>query len=490
MESQKKQVNKSSQFNVGIVGGGIAGSSLALYLSELGINVSLLEKGEGLVNGPPICHLHAGGNFYREISEQQCLTLLAQSIDLLRLYPFAADYRPTVLAVPKHDDGTVDELLPRLHKLQLEYQRLIDENPDNKVLGESRDYFRLFEREQLEALALQEPSQDPQSLEQWMIPIAKYVDLDKLKFPLILVQEFGLNTFRLGAGCTLSLQKNPHCQLLTNSFVTNIIASETGQSWLVDYQQEGVNKQAEFDYLINAAGFRSGKIDDMLGFKRQRLVEFKAAYIARWSDSDCLWPEVVFHGKRGTPNGMAQFTPYPGGYFQLHGMTGDITLFDEGLVNSSEQSAQPKLAEKFLKKIDYKWSEQEMVTRTDRSIELLGSYIPSFKSAKIGAKPLFGAQQIPGGDPTLRATDVSFVNERYARCEAVKASSVLTCADEIVKQMSACYLIDPSIKPTRSFPVTQSISEEEIKEQAEKSAQRRDYPLPLAHLNVAKLPLT
>jgi glycine/D-amino acid oxidase-like deaminating enzyme len=488
--SQKKQVNNISQFNVGIVGGGIAGASIALYLSELGINVSLLEKGEGLVNGPPICHLHAGGNFYREISEQQCMTLLAQSIDLLRLYPFAADYRPTVLAVPKHDDGTAEELIPRLHKLQLEYQRLIDEDPANKVLGESRDYFRLFERDQLEALALQEPSQNPHSIDQWMIPVAKYVDLDKLKFPLILVQEFGLNTFRLGAGCTLSLQENPHCQLLTNCIVTNIIACETDQSWLVDYQQEGANKQAEFDYLINAAGFRSGKIDDMLGFKRQRLVEFKAAYIARWSDSDCLWPEVVFHGQRGTPNGMAQFTPYPGGYFQLHGMTDDITLFEEGLVNSSEQSAQPKLAEKFLNKIDHKWSEQEMLTRTNRSIELLGSYIPSFKSAQIGAKPLFGAQQIPGGDPTLRAADVSFVNERYARCETVKASSVLTCADEIVKQMASCHFIDPSFKPTRSFPVTQSISEQGIKEQAEKLAQQRDYPLSLAHLNVAKIPLT
>ncbi|HEY7866285.1 MAG TPA: FAD-dependent oxidoreductase [Psychromonas sp.] len=487
MVSQKKQADNISTFNVAIVGGGIAGASIALYLSELGINVSLLEKGASLVNGPPICHLHAGGNFYREISEQQCLTLLAQSVDLLRLYPFAADYRPTILAVPKHDDGTADELIPRLHKLQSEYQRLIDLDPENKVLGESRDYFRLFEREQLEALALKEPSKNPQSLEQWMIPVAKYVDLDKLKFPLILVQEFGLNIFRLGAGCTLSLQKNTHCELLTNCTVTDIIARESGKSWLLDYQHEGLNKQAEFDYLINAAGFRSGQIDDMLGFKRERLVEFKAAYVARWLDSDCLWPEVIFHGKRGTPNGMAQFTPYPGGYFQLHGMTDDITLFEKGLVTSSEQSAQPKLAEKFLNKIDHQWSEQEMLTRTNRSIQHLAAYIPSFESAKIGAKPLFGAQQIPGGDPTLRAADVSFVSARYARCETVKASSVLTCADAIVKQMKSCHLIAASIKPIRFFPVTEGISEQDINAQAEKLARQRDYPLSLAHLNITKL---
>ena len=95
-----------------------------------------------------------------------------------------------------------------------------------------------------------------------------------------------------------------------------------------------------------------------------------------------------------------------------------------------------------------------MVTRTDRSRELIGAYVPSFKSAQIRAKPLFGAQQIPGGDQNLRAADVSFANEKYARCEAVKASSFLTCADQIVKQMGYCHLIDPNIKATRSFPIT------------------------------------
>ncbi|WP_372881980.1 FAD-dependent oxidoreductase [Psychromonas sp.] len=486
MAEEKKQADHPNSLNVAIVGGGIAGASIALYLSELGINVSLLEKGPSLVNGPPICHLHAGGNLYREISEQQCLTLLAQSVDLLRLYPFAADYRPTVLAVPEHDSGTPLQLLPRLHKLQSEYQRLIDQDSKNKVLGDSQDYFRLFEREELEALALQEPLQNPQSLAQWMIPVAKYVDLDKLKFPLIMVQEYGLNLFRLSASCTLSLQENDHCQLFTNTTVNNIVASESKQSWIIDYQQGGINKQAEFDYLINAAGFRSGVIDDMLGFKRDRLVEFKAAYVARWSDCNSLWPEVVFFGERGTPNGMAQFTPYPGGYFQLHGMTEDITLFEQGLVASNEQSAQPRLADKFIHKIDFQWSEEEIIERTQRSINHLTPYIPSFQSAQIGAKPLFGAQQIPGGEPSLRAATVSFVGARYARCETVKASSVLTSADEIVEQMIAQNLLAAEIKPSRYFPITQGISEQAINEQAEKLAQQRHYPLSLAHLNSAK----
>ncbi len=90
---------------IAVVGGGIAGSTIALYLSELGLDVSLFEKGPSLVSGPPICHLHAGGNLYREISDQQCVTLLRESIDLVRFYPDAVDYRPTVIAVPEDDKG-------------------------------------------------------------------------------------------------------------------------------------------------------------------------------------------------------------------------------------------------------------------------------------------------------------------------------------------------------------------------------------------------
>ncbi|HHD80114.1 MAG TPA: FAD-dependent oxidoreductase, partial [Campylobacterales bacterium] len=83
---------------IAIVGGGVAGSTAGLYLSQLGLDITLFEQGESLVSGPPFCHLHAGGNLYREISDEQCITLLQQSIDLLRYYPYAIDYRPTVIA--------------------------------------------------------------------------------------------------------------------------------------------------------------------------------------------------------------------------------------------------------------------------------------------------------------------------------------------------------------------------------------------------------
>lgn len=135
---------------IAIVGGGVAGSSIALYLSELGLDVTLFEKGSSLVNGPPICHLHAGGNLYREISDEQCVTLLKQSIDLLRFFPEAVDYRPTVVAVPLDDEAEPEDLCDRLHLLRDEYKQLIEANPENKVLGDVSAYFKTFTKDEIE----------------------------------------------------------------------------------------------------------------------------------------------------------------------------------------------------------------------------------------------------------------------------------------------------------------------------------------------------
>ena len=469
---------------IAIIGGGMAGSSIALYLGEIGLDVTLFEKGVSLVNGPPICHLHAGGNLYREISDQQCVTLLKQSIELLRFYPNAVDYRPTVVAVPIDDKGKPEDLCERLHLLQSEYKSLVETDPLNKVLGEIREYFKIFERSDLEFLQKQETVSKPTNLDEWMIPVAKNIDFDKVKFPLVMVQEYGLNIFRIAATVSLSLKRIENTNVLTNSLVTNITKNTSGHTWLVEYKKHGENKEEEFDYLINAAGFKSGEIDDMLGLKRDRLVEFKAAYVTKWESCDTLWPEVIFYGERGTPRGMAQFTPYPNGYFQLHGMTKDITLFEDGLVKSSKESAQPQLNKRFLDKIDKSWKFSDIEERSKSAIKHVANFIPAFKNGEIASKPLYGAQQIPGNDSSLRASDVSFDEESYARCEIVKASSVLSMADDITSQLIKLGFIDQSSYGTRNFKNINSLVESDIELYAETLCNDRGYPTSLAHRNI------
>jgi hypothetical protein len=470
---------------IAIIGGGVAGATTALYLGQLGMNVTLFEKEPSLVSGPPFCHLHAGGNLYREISDKQCVTLLKQSIDFLRFYPFVVDYRPTVIALPITDSGTPDALLPRLELLTKEYDTLIKADSNNKVLGESANYYKLYEREELESLKKSSLVSKPTTLDEWMIPVAQNIDLDKVQFPLILVQEYGLNLFRLASGAMLALEQIDNVTLLTQTTVTNIQEDHGHEYWNIIYHNKEQIHQESFDYLINATGFRTGKIDDMLGVPCKRMVEFKAAYVSQWEAyKNTLFPEIIFHGKRGTPQGMGQFTPYPNGYFQLHGMTNNITLYKDGLVSNTPLSCQPKLGQNFIDKIEKSWSKKETEERTNSAIKHLSQFIPAFSKAKVASKPLFGAQQIPGDDPTLRVAEVSFPSKHYARCEIVKVSSVIDMIDTIVKEFIQLGYLNASVQEKRNFEYLTHLRENEITNHAQKLCEEREYPRCLANRNV------
>ncbi|SDH00699.1 FAD dependent oxidoreductase [Vibrio xiamenensis] len=461
--------------SVAIIGGGVAGATAAVHLAELGLQVTLLERGQGLVNGPPICHLHAGGNLYREISTDQCIDLLKQSIETVRLYPHSLNIRPTVIAVPTSDGGEPSELLPRLDIIKQCYQEFVRQDARNQVLGDPDDYYQLFSKEQLLALASREQPAKPQTIEEWLIPFAKHTDLEQLKYPVVAVQEYGWSVFRLASSAALVLDKLQNSVTHTG---TEVYAVErAGQQWVLGCRNSEQDFELRCDYLINACGYETGIIDDMVSQPRTRLVEFKAAYVTHWDTAE-QWPEVIFHGPRGTDKGMAQLTPYANGVFQLHGMTKDITLFQHGLVGSSPQSAQPKLPQHLEDKIKHGWPDDERLDRTNKAIAHMQQFIPSYQTATEQGKPLFGAQQIPGEDDTLRAADVTFADHNYARIEIVKGSSALEAARKIVEQWQLFDYQERSIESLH--PSSMQLTLAEVEQKAEQFALERQYPIELA----------
>ena len=465
MTNQSLSQNQSAK-RVGILGGGTAGATIAIRLAALGLETYVFEKNKSLIDGPPMCHLHAGGNLYREIPDEDCVALLKQCIDILRLYPYTIDVRPTVFAVPTRDEGLPEDLLPRLDILTDAYRKLIAEDVNNKVLGEPEDYYQLYSHEQLIELSAREQVTVPSTVDEWMIPVAKYLDLNKVKFPLIVVQEYGWNIFRLAASAQLALEGYEHAHVFNDTQVKQVMpvdcencsnADHHVTKWRIDYQQgagldaEGQSNEKtesiEVDYLVNACGFRTGVIDDMVGVKVTRMVEFKSSYITHWDDTGGQIPEIIVYGNRGTPEGMAQLTPYPGGYFQIHGMSKFITLFDDGLVASSKDSAQPKLPPQYVHYIEDGWDKAPLQARSQQAIDYVAEFVPTFHSARTVGNALYGGQQIPGEDDTLRVADVSlYSNIRYARAENVKASSTLIAADQIVDELAALGLIDRDAK--------------------------------------------
>ncbi len=459
---------------VGILGGGTAGATIAIRLAALGLETYLFEKNKSLIDGPPMCHLHAGGNLYREIPDEDCVALLKQCIDILRLYPYTIDVRPTVFAVPTRDGGLPEDLLPRLDILTDAYRELIAQDDNNKVLGEPEDYYQLYSHEQLIELSEREQVAVPTTVDEWMIPVAKYLDLNKVKFPLIVVQEYGWNIFRLAASAQLALADYDHAHVFTDTQVQQVMpvdcencsnADHHVTKWRIDYQQAAgyesnlesalesrpQTESIEVDYLINACGFRTGVIDDMVGVKVTRMVEFKSSYITHWDNAGGQIPEIIVYGNRGTPEGMAQLTPYPGGYFQIHGMSKFITLFDDGLVASSKDSAQPKLPPQYVHYIEDGWDKAPLQARSQQSIDYVAEFVPTFHSARTVGNALYGGQQIPGQDDTLRVADVSlYSNIRYARAENVKASSTLIAADQIVDELTKLGLVNSDTPANRN----------------------------------------
>lgn len=475
--------NEMKNKKIAIVGGGVSGATTALYLNEKGLNVTLFEQGVGLVNGPPMCHLHAGGNLYREIPDHECLALLKESIEFARFYPYSIDPRPTLVAIPLADKGTPEQLLSRLSLLQKQYKSLVNADANNEVIGSPEQYFTLYTKEDVLKLKQATICNQPKTHDEWIIPVAQSIDLEKLKFPLIMINEFGINLFQVAASATLAIQKSGNIALRVNTKINNI--ERHHGCWQVAFNDEkGAVQQESFDYLINASGFESGILDDFAGFPSDRFIEFKAAYLTRWSGSEARWPEVVFFGERGSVQGMGQFTPYAGGYFQLHGMTEQITLFKDGLKRSTETSAYPALPSHLLKKVKQGWKTEEIEVRTARSISHLAQYIPLFRNAEIVTPPLYGIQQIPGDDPNLRATGVSFAGECYARCEIVKASSVVNVAQQLYQKIViALDIVESELTESYECQLVKSLTYEDVNLQAILLANERGYPAALAKLN-------
>ena len=468
-------------YDVGVIGGGVSGVVTTLELAKHGINTILFEQGKSVVNGPPFCHLHAGGNLYPDISVEQCKVLMKQSIEMARLFPKSIDKRPTFISVPKSEKYEVEHILHRLHVLVDYYKMLIAEDPANEILGTPDDYYKTYFKEDILVLVAKPSVKKPSTADEWMANALKIVDHEKLKTPVILVQEYGWNLFRLGAQAQLALEKSTHCNLKINTSVTQVKdVREQG----LDYNWEiHTNDEVyKVNYLVNSSGFKTGEIEQSLQLNTKRLIEFKAAYVSKWNSNHGLIPELIFHGERGTPNGMAQLTPYCDDYYQIHGMTEDITLFKSGLVQSERNKVQPEFNEEISNKLNKGWEPEDIETRTENAIAFVSKFVPAFISAQVGGPPLYGAQQIRGNDPSLRVGEVSFPRRSYARSEIIKASSALTVAHQILNKIQEESIVSFVTKRSNGNELLEDIPNTEIEALAGYLAKQRGYPKALARL--------
>lgn len=465
---------------VGIIGAGIAGATAAALLSRQDVAVKIFESGSTILNGPPMCHLHAGGSLYPELPLEQCLTLLEQSIAIVRAFPESINNRPTVIAFPKNDArNSPRAFIEKLQKIRSHYKYLVEIDPKNEVLGNPACFFSAYDEQDLERVAKLPPPYSSVKFDDWMAPVVRSLDIDKLKMPLVIVQEPGMSLFRVAATAKLMMERHGNCELHTDTKVTSVSELREGAGWIINAATHDLCETFQVDYLINAAGYRAGYIDEWAGVKHKRQVEFKSSYLCRWPSHDGLWPEVIFTGERGSATGMAQLTPYSNGVFQLHGMTEEITLFKQGLVSSLEARSQPLLGQDFIERLENAWDNAEVLMRTAAAQRHLTRFIPGFADAQPLGIALYGAQQIPGDNPLLRASDVYFASHNYAGIEIVKASSAIAAANKVIEQLFEEGII-PRDSGERSAESSSIAEPEEILQRARQLAIKRGIPIELA----------
>ena len=112
---------------------------------------------------------------------------------------------------------------------------------------------------------------NPESLDEWMINAVKLIDIEKLKTPVFMVQEYGWNMFRTAAQAQLALNNTNICELKTNTPVTKINDvrnKKLGYNWEI-YTENEIYK---VHYLVNSSGYMTGKIEEPLMINNERLI--------------------------------------------------------------------------------------------------------------------------------------------------------------------------------------------------------------------------
>lgn len=327
---QEKSMGK--HIEIGIIGAGVGGSVASIRLASqlrkvandmgrLPVRVTLIEQNKDICEGPPWCHLHAGGMLYTGMKDYEARSILHHSCMFARMFnstnvpggtrPSAIQHRPTVVSIRQDVTGpglTGDELVRKCQKVQGWYKDWVKEYGCDP-LGPPDQYFSYIDYETLVRLKESADEEeggttlqsfhDDMSLLSFTEPVdstiapgtsshihpchlpylktfAKWiVDPNLVKYPVVCVQEEGidLNIARLQLKEWMEIHD---IQLRCNTLVSNI--ERDSKSWIVHVKPTTVShsqiNQVEetlpveetlaFDFIVNSAGSCSFKLSSMM----------------------------------------------------------------------------------------------------------------------------------------------------------------------------------------------------------------------------------
>jgi hypothetical protein len=319
---------------IAIIGGGISGVTSAIKLSKNKNNeIYLYEKRDCLLQGPPYCHLHAGGILYPEISIEDAQELLSNSIDFANYFSDCLEYRPTIVAYRSNCKYSPSDLLfkCKVNKINYHFSK-------SKVFGKVDNFYAVYTKEDMihyKIYGILPLSDDigRKYHDSYVVHFCKLLDdINSIKYPFVSVCEPGINQAKVEARLLNDIKKCNNVTICTNTSFT-------------------MDDADKYNVIINASGY------NIFDTSCKEQYEFKSS----WIISSCLivenLPEIAVIGERETNNGMIQLTPIKKGIFQVHCMTKDSTIIDtysypkKGILNRTEIETRGNVAIRELSKL-------------------------------------------------------------------------------------------------------------------------------------------
>uniref|UniRef100_A0A6C0H6U9 FAD dependent oxidoreductase domain-containing protein n=1 Tax=viral metagenome TaxID=1070528 RepID=A0A6C0H6U9_9ZZZZ len=402
---------------VAVIGGGISGCLSAIQMSKLpNVQVDLYERKNTLLQGSPYCHLHAGGFLYPDISVQDCMELLNNSLEFAEYFGDFLDRRPLIVAYNVNSQYNPQTLVFRARMMQMVYCCWVSEHGNKYPLGHTDQYIAIFTRQDVEHFQqhnrLPETTDKAKRFHQPYVEAAlsQLCDFDSIKYPFVSVNEPGIRQSELEQYLINTICGNVDIQVYTKTLVSEQNVKPVENGWnIVD-----LNSQTDvyYEYLVDACGGLRSKYFQV---ETPELLELKSSWVV-YNNSHGLknpyFPEIAIIGSRGTKDGLIQITPIGRGTFQVHYMNTNSTIFHEN----------KEYIDTVIENDDVSYS--DVIPRMQVAIHRITELMPVFSNSA-PLECLWGLQRTVGTDVSKRTSQIIFRPNR-ADIQLTKASSIVT----------------------------------------------------------------
>ncbi|NBP00791.1 MAG: FAD-dependent oxidoreductase [Proteobacteria bacterium] len=300
---------------VAVVGGGIGGVFTAIQLAKRqNTKVDVYEKNNGILQGPPYCHLHAGGFLYPEISTLDSQALFYHAAMFAEYFPDAIVRRPCIIAYNKHSQYHTHDLLHKCKVIKYLYNcwhGLHGSTPfgpiDNFYCVYSKDDV-IHYKENGHMTSNDSPAN--KFHDQYASAFCELIDdIDSIKYPFVSVCEFTIDQAAVEFQLVNEFYKSDSITLHKNTFVQDL----KGQL------------QSHYDVVIDCTG-RGSPIESQS--ESPIVAEYKSSWLVE-CPRGANFPEIAIIGERGTYNGTLQITPVGTHTCQVHYMSHESTIIKE-----------------------------------------------------------------------------------------------------------------------------------------------------------------